>query len=111
MSVVMYIIGGAAIAAGALTAGRCLLSLTTGPARASRLRRAARIRPTASPGGRGRAWSDFGIAAGSVLTGALLLLSVDDAAVRQPAAVAVTVVLAGQLGAMFTSRARRRSAS
>jgi len=111
MSVVLFIIGGATVAAGALTAGRCLLSLTTGPAWPPRLRHAARIRPAASPGGRGRAWSDFGIAAGSVLTGALLLLSVDDAAVRRPAAIAVTVVLTGQLGAMFRSRAQRRSAS
>lgn len=111
MSVLMYAVGGASTAVGVLTAGRYLLSLTTGPAWHHRLRRVARISPAAKPGARRRAWNEFGIRLGSVLVGTLLLLSVSDAAATRLAAIAATALLIWQLGSSLTSHVRRRSAS
>lgn len=111
MSVLMYVIGGASIAVGVLTAGRYLLSLTTGPAWHRRLRRVARISPATKPGARRRAWNDFGISLGLVLTGTLLLVSVHDATVGRLAAIAGTALLIWQLGSSLTSYIQRRSAN
>ena len=44
MSVLIYVVGGVSIATGALASDRDLLSLTSGPAWHTRLRRWARIR-------------------------------------------------------------------
>ena len=111
MSVLMYVIGGASIAVGGLTAGQYLLSRATGPFWPRRLRRAARISPTTKPGARRRAWNDFGISLGSVLAGTLLLLSVNDVTASRLAAIAVTALLIWQLGSILTSHVQRRSAS
>ena len=109
MSVLFYVVGSVSIAVGALTAGRSLLSLTSGPAWYTRLRRWARIRPATKPRARRRAWNDFGIRLGSVLTGALLVLSVGDPAVGQLTLIALIALLAWQLASGLTHHVQRRS--
>jgi hypothetical protein len=111
MSVLMYTLGGLSIAVGALTAGRYLFSLTSGPAWQTRLRRWARIRPAAKSRARRRAWNEFGIRLGSVLTGTLIVLSVSDAALGRLTLVALIALLTWQLASCLTYRVRRRSAS
>jgi hypothetical protein len=111
MSVLMYVIGGTSIAVGGLTAGRYLLSLTTGARWPRRLRRVASISPATKPGARRRAWNDFGISLSLVLTGTLLLASVHDATARWLAAIAATALLIWQLGSSLTSYVQRRSAN
>ena len=91
MSVLIYVIGGIAIAAGGLIAGRYLLSL-------------------AKPGTRRGAWNDFGSSLGLLLVGTLLLLSVNDKTASRLGAIAATALLIWQLGSMLKSPAQRRSA-
>jgi hypothetical protein len=107
----MYALGGPSIAVGALTAGRYLLSLTSGPAWHARLRRRARIRPATKPRARRRAWNEFGIRLGSVLTGALLVLSVGDPAAARLTLIVLVVLLAWELASGLTHHLQRRSAS
>ena len=109
MSVLIYVAGGASIAVGALGAGQSLLSLTSGPARATWLRRWARIRPATAPRARRGAWNEFGIRLGAVLTGALLVLSLSDPA--STALIALIALLAWRLASGLAYLARRRSAS
>ena len=111
MSVLIYVVGGVSIAVGALTAGRYLLSLPGGPAWLTRLRRWARIRPAAKPRARRRAWNEFGIGLGSVLTGTLLVLSVGDPAVGRLTLIALVALLVWQLASGLTQYVQRRSAS
>ena len=111
MSVLIYVVGGVSIAVGALTAGRSLLSLTSGPAWHARLRRWTRIRLATRPPARHRAWNDFGIRLGSVLTGTLLLLSVGDPAVGRLTLIALIALLVWQLASGLTHHVQRRSAS
>jgi hypothetical protein len=111
MSVLSYAVGGVSIAVGALTAGRYLLSLTSGPAWHTRLRRRARIRSATRPRARRRARNEFGIRLGSVLTGTLLVLSVGDPAAGRLTLVALIVLLVWQLASGLTQYAQRRSAS
>jgi hypothetical protein len=94
-----------------LTAGRYLLSLTSGSARHTRLRRWTRIRLATGPRARRRAWNEFGIRLGSVLTGTLLLLSVGDPAVGRLTLIALIALLAWQLASGLTHYVQRRSAS
>ena len=102
MSVLIYVVGGVSIAVGALTAGRYLLSLPGGPAWRTRLRRWARIRPAAKPRARRRAWNEFGIGLGSVLTGTLLVLSVGDPAIGRLTLIALVALLVWQLASGLT---------
>jgi hypothetical protein len=111
MSVLMYTVGGLSIAVGALTAGRYLYSLTGVPAWHTRLRRWARIRPATKPRARHRAWNEFGIRLGSVLTGILLVLSAGDAAIGRLTLFAVIALLVWELASCLTYRVQRRSAS
>lgn len=111
MSVLVYALGGMSIVVGALTAGRYLLALTSGPAWGTRLRRWARIRPATKPHARHRAWNEFGIRLGSVLTGTLLVLSVGDAVVGRLTLIALIALLVWQLASCLTYRVQRRSAS
>ena len=111
MSVLIYAVGGASIAVGALAAGRYLLSLANGPARHTRLRRWARIRPATRPRARRRAWNEFGIGLGSVLTGTLLVLSVGDPAAGRLTLIALVALLVWQLASGLTQYVQRRSAS
>jgi hypothetical protein len=111
MSVLLYALGGVSIAVGALTAGRYLFSLTSGPTRPTRLRRWAGIRPATKPGARRRAWNEFGIRLGSVLTGTLLVLSVGDPAVGRLTLIALIVLLVWQLASGLTQHLQRRSAN
>jgi hypothetical protein len=108
MSVLIYAVGGVSIAVGALTAGRYLLSLTSGPAW---LRRVARIRPATKLRSRRRAWNEFGTGLGSVLTGTLLVLTVDDAAVGRLTLIALITLLIWQLASGLAFHVQRRSAS
>jgi hypothetical protein len=111
MSVLIYAVGGVSIAVGALAAGRYLLSLTGGAAWHTRLRRVTRIRPATKLRARRRAWNEFGIGLGSVLTGTLLLLSVDDAAVGRLTLIALIALLIWQLASGLAFRVQRRSTS
>jgi hypothetical protein len=111
MSVLVYAVGGASIAVGALTAGRYLLSLTSGPAWHTRLRRWAHIRSATKPRARRRAWNEFGIRLGSVLAGTLLVLSVGNPAAGRLTLIALIVLLVWELASGLTQYAQRRSAS
>jgi hypothetical protein len=111
MSVLLYTVGGVSIAVGALTAGRYLLSLTSGSAWHTRLRRWARIRVAAKPRARRRAWNEFGICLGFVLTGTLLVLSAGDPAVGRLTLIALIALLVWQLASGLTQHVQRRSAS
>jgi hypothetical protein len=111
MPVLVYTLGGLSIAVGALTAGQYLFSLTSGPAWLTRLPRWARIRPAAKPRARHRAWNEFGIRLGTVLTGTLLVLSVGDAAVVPLTLAALIALLTWQLASCLTYHVQRRSAS
>jgi hypothetical protein len=111
MSVLIYVAGGVSITVGALTAGRYLLSLTSGPAWHTRLRRWTRIRLATRPRARRRAWNEFGICLGFVLTGTLLLLSVGDPAVGRLTLIALIVLLVWQLASGLAHHVQRRSAS
>ena len=111
MSVLIYAVGGASIAFGALTAGRYLLSLTGGPAWHTRLRRWARIRSATRPRVRRWAWNEFGIRLGSVFTGVLLVLSVGDPVAGRLALIALIALLIWQVTSGFTYHVQRRSAS
>lgn len=111
MSVLIYVVGGASIAVGALAAGGSLLSVTSGPARATWLRRWARIRPATTPRVRRRAWNEFGIRLGAVLTGALLVLSVSDPGIGRLTLIALIALLAWRLASGLTHLVQRRSAS
>ena len=111
MSVLIYVVGAASIAVGALTAGQALLSVTSGPAWASWLRRRARIRPAATPRARRWAWNEFGLRLGAVLTGALLVLSVHDPGVGRLTLSALIALLAWRLASGLTYLVQRRSAS
>ena len=111
MSVLSYAVGGVSIAVGALTAGRYLLSLTSGPAWHTRLRRWARIGSATRPRARRRAWNEFGIRLGSVLAGTLLVLSVGDPAAGRLTLIALILLLAWELASGLTRYAQRRSAS
>jgi hypothetical protein len=111
MSVFIYAVGGVSIAVGALTAGRYLLSLTNGPAWHTRLRRWARISPATKPRARRRAWNEFGIRLGSVVTGALLVLSVGDPAAWRLTLIVLIALLVWELASGLTHHVQRRSAS
>ena len=111
MSVLIYTVGGLSIAVGALTAGWYLFSLTRGPAWHTRLRRWARIRPATQPRARRRAWNEFGIRLGSVLTGTLLVLSAGDPAVGRLTLIALIALLVWVLASGLTRLVQRRSAS
>ncbi len=84
MSVLVYVIGGASIAAGGLAAGW-------------HLRRGA--------------WNNAGAALGLLLVGTLLVLNVHDKTASRLGAIAATALLIWQLGSMLLSRGQRRSAS
>jgi hypothetical protein len=88
-----------------------MLSLISGPARRTWLRRWASIRPAAKPRARRRAWNEFGIRLGSVLTGTLLVLSVSDPAVGRLTLIALVALLVWQIASGLTRYAQRRSAS
>ena len=92
MSMLVYVVGGLAIAAGGLIAGWYVRSL-------------------AKPGARRGSWRDFGSALGTLLVGILLLLGVHDKTASRLGTIAVTALLIWQLGSMLMSRARRRSVS
>ena len=109
MAVLMYVIGGGSIAVGALTAGRYLLSLTTGPAWHRRLHRLARSSPATKRHARRRAWNGLGIHLGSVLLGTLLVLSVNNAVAARLALITGTALLTWQLGSLLTSHVWRRA--
>jgi hypothetical protein len=109
MSVLTYTLGSVSIAVGALTAGQYLFSLTR-PAWLTRLPRWARIRPAAKPRARRRAWNEFGLRLGAVLTGTLLVLSVADAAVVPLTLVALVALLTWQLASCLMYHVQRRSA-
>jgi hypothetical protein len=111
MSVLTYIVGGASILVGALAAAWYLLSLTDRPARRARLRRCACIRPGARPRGRRTAWNGFGIGLGTVVTGTLLVLSMDDPAIGRLTLIALIALLVWNLAFSFTLLVHRRSAS
>ena len=108
MSVLFYVVGGLSIAVGALAAARSLLSLAAWP---TRLRHRVNIRPVTKPRARRRAWNDFGIRLGSVLTGTLLVLSVGNPGAGRLTLIAVTALLAWQLASGLTHHIQRRSAS
>ena len=111
MSVLIYTVGGVSIAVGVLTGGQYLLSLTGGPAWHTRLRRGARVRSATKPRSSRRAWNEFGIRLGFVVTGTLLVLSVGDPAVGRLTLVAPIVLLVWQLASGLAQHVQRRSAS
>jgi len=111
MPVLFYVVGGLSIAVGALAAARSLLSLAGGPAWPTRLRHRANIRPVTKPRARRRAWNDFGIRLGSVLTGTLLVLSAGNPGAGRLTLIAVTALLAWQLASGLTHHMQRRSAN
>lgn len=111
MSVLMYAVGGVSIATGALAAGWYLLSLTSGPAWHTRLRRWARICLATKPGARRRAWNGFGICLGLILTGTLLVLSAGDPALGRLTLIALIALLVWQLASGLKQHVQRRSAS
>jgi hypothetical protein len=111
MSVLIYVVGSVSIATGALAAGRYLLSLTSGPAWHTRLRRWARIRPATKPRTRRRTWNDFAIFLGLVLTGTLLVLSSGNPALGRLTLIALIVLLVWQLASGLKQHVQRRSAS
>jgi hypothetical protein len=111
MTVLVYVVGGVSIAAGALTAAHYLLSLTSWPAGHDRLRHWARISAAGKPHERRTAWNELGIRLGAVLTGTLLVLSVGDPAVARVSLIAVSALLAWQLVSAVAHRAQHRSAN
>ena len=111
MSVLIYVVGGVSIAVGALAAARSLLSLAGGPAWQARLRRRVHIRPVTRPRARRRAWNDFGIRLGSVLTGTLLVASVGNPGAARVTLIALIALLAWQLATGLTHHMQRRSAN
>ena len=98
MSVLVYVISGLSIAAGALAAVWWVRTLTS-------------VGPAAKRGGRREIWNNAGLSLGLVLVGTLLLLSVHDQTASRLAAVAATALLIWQLAAIRASHARRRSVS
>jgi len=111
MSVIMYVVGGASIATGSLTAGGYLLSLTSGTTWHTRLRRWTRIRPATKPRARRRAWNDFSMCLGCIVTGALLVLSVGDPALSWLTMSALIALLIWRLVSGLTRHVQRRSVS
>ena len=109
MSLLESVVDGTTTTVGALAVVQSLLTLTTS-ATWSRLRAVARVRPATTPQARRDVlgWLCFALAV--TLSGALLLLGVQNVVARLLASAAVTALLVWQVRLIVVSRRHRPSA-